>query len=77
MCAFGVHFIKEVSRSQLYAACKSMLPKEERKKLYGAEEQKFLKPLGIEFLKKKIVTFEKGSDLNNLSRNSVSKVGTF
>jgi len=45
MVAFGVHFIKEVSRSQLQSAAKSLLPHDERKRIgLGAEKQHFFIP---------------------------------
>ncbi len=77
MCAFGAHFIKEVSRSQLCAAAKTLLPKEERRYLQGAEKTKFLKPLAEVFVGKAIVAIKHGADVENLTREDVDKVGTY
>jgi hypothetical protein len=77
MCAFSAHFIKEVSRSQLCAAAKTLLSKEDRKSLTGAEKQTFLKPLASQFLNRNIVSIKKRSNLANLTRDSVIKTGTF
>ena len=52
MVAFGAHFIKEVSRTQLNAAVKSLLPSKQRKLLSGAEKSKLIKPLAKMFLYK-------------------------
>ena len=71
------HFIKEVSRAQLCAAVKTLLPKKQRKLLMGAEKQKFLKSLAILFLNRNIVSVKKHCNLENLIRDDVSKVGTF
>ena len=77
MTAFGAHFIKEVSRSQLCAAAKSILPPNQRKQLQHAEKSKFYIPLAKMFIFKNIVGIKKHSDVKNLCRNDVEKVGTF
>ena len=76
MCAFAAHFIKEVSRAQLCSASKTILPREQRRMLNLAVKQKFMKPLAAE-LKKYIVSIRPLSNLKNLSRDDVTKVGTF
>ena len=68
MCAFGAHAIKEVSRSQLCAAAKSLLSMDVKKQLNGAEKKKFIKPLANAFLESNIVTIEDGANIENLSR---------
>ena len=77
MCAFGACLIKEVSRSKLCAAAKAVMPKEESRALRGVEKNKLLKPLAKVFLEKNIVTIEEGADIENLTRGTVTKVGTF
>ena len=77
MCAFGAHFIKEVSRSQLCAAAKTLLSKQECRRFRGAEKSKLLKPLAKVFLEKKIVSIEHEGDLESLTRAMVHKIGTF
>ena len=77
MCAFAAHFIKEVSRAQLCSAAKTLLPREQRRMLNVAEKQKFMKPLAAAFLNKNIVRIRPLSNLINLSRDDVIKVGTF
>ena len=77
MCAFGAHAIKVVSRSQLCAAAKSLLSKDIKKQLNGAERNKFIKPLAYAFLESNIVTIEDGANIENLSRANVNKTGTF
>ena len=41
MCAYGAHFIKEVARKQLAAAAKTLLSREGRSLLQGADENQF------------------------------------
>lgn len=77
VCAFGSHFLKEVSRSQLCAAAKTLLPKVERSTLHGTEKCNFIKPLAKIFLEKKIVSINKDARIENLTRKDVKKVGTF
>ena len=43
--------------------------------LNGAEKQKLMKPLAAEFLNKNIVSIRSLSNLMNLSRDDVTKVG--
>ena len=76
MCAFGAHFMKEVSRSQLSAATKTLLPVNERKILHGAEKSRFVKPLAAQFIIK-IVSVKCGAMIQNLVREDVTKQGTF
>ena len=76
-CAFQAHFIKEVSRQQLSGAARVLLTKQEAKDLRSAEKKKFVIPLAMAFLKKKIVGVKKGSTISNLTQNCVRKIGTF
>ena len=55
-CAFGAHFIKEVTRTQLAGDVKSLLSKDDRKILNGAEKGRLLKPLARAFVSKGIVS---------------------
>ena len=72
--AFKAHFIKEVGGSQLMGAAKTLLQKEERLQLKGAEKAKLIVPLAEALLKKKIIGITVGA---SLSRAEVKKVGTF
>ena len=74
MCAFIAHAIKEMSRSQLCAAAKSLLSKDVKKQHNGAE---FIKPLAYAFMESNLVTIEDGANIENLSRANVNKTGTF
>ena len=75
--AFGAHFMKEVSHSQLSAATKTLLPVNERKILHGAEKSRFVKSLAAQFIIKKIVSVKCGAMIQNLVREDVTKQGTF
>ena len=77
MTAFGAHFLKEVSRSQLTGAAKHLLPPIIKKTLVGGEKSAFIVPLAKAFLAENIVVVKKGANLSNLSREDVSKAGTF
>lgn len=75
--AFGAHFFKDVARTQLESAAKSLLTPAERKRLVKAEKSKFVLPLAKAFLERGIVKVDKGCKLSKLSRNNLQKVGTF
>ena len=74
MTAFAAHFLKEVSRSQLQSAARSLLPDKERKTL---EKGEFMIPLGKAFLKNDIIHVKTGADMKSLSRSDVQKIGPF
>lgn len=76
MEAFGAHFLKEISRTQLLSAAKRMLPRE-KKKYSGYEKSDFLVPLGQAFVESGIVKITKGAQVRDLSRSDVKKIGTF
>ena len=77
LVAFGAHFFKDVSRSQLESAAKSLLTAAERKDLYKAEKSKFVLPLAKAFVRKGIVKIASSSKITTLTRNNLKKVGTF
>lgn len=77
MCAFGAHTIKEVSRSQMASAVKFFLEVAERKHLKTADKSQLVKPLAMAFVKKKIVIVKEGTNMDDLSRCDIYKVGTF
>ena len=66
--AFGAHFIREVGRSQLVGAAKTLLNKEERQELKGVEKAKYILPLAEALLRKKIVQVTAGASFSSLSR---------
>ena len=74
--AFGAHFIKEITRAQLMSATKSLIP-QKKKKLQNAEKCDLYIPLGRAFVQNGIVHIKGGSNIEDLSRGDVSKVGTF
>ena len=75
MEAYGAHFMKEVRRSQLLSAAKSLLPLAERRSLSGAKKSTMLMPLARAFVMNKIVKVK--GNVGNLTRNNVEKIGTF
>jgi len=77
LTAFGAFFFKEVSRSQLESAAKSLLPQHRLNQLKKADKADFLMPLAEVILKKGIVTISKDCDIKNLSRGDLKKVGPF
>lgn len=77
MTTFGAHFVKEISRGQLEAAAKSLLPPETRRKLVKAEKSQFILPLAKAFVNKNIVKITKGVNFSSLTRNDVKKIKTF
>ena len=72
MEAYGAHFLKEVSRSQLLSAAKSLLPIDQRRNLCGVEKTSLLLPLARAFIMNNIVKIK-----GNLTRVNVEKIGTF
>ena len=77
MEAYGAHFLKEVSRSQLLSAAKALLPVCERKKLCGSEKTGLLLPLARAFVFNNIVRIKSKIKSGCLTRNNVEKIGTF
>lgn len=75
MAAFGAHFLKEITRTQLLSAAKRLLP-QQKKTLNGLEKNEFFIPLGKAFVDNNIVAVRKGALIKDLSRNDV-EVGTF
>ena len=55
--------------------CQTLLSKDKRKGLNGAEKSKFLKPLARVFVSKCIVAVKCNTNIENLSRDDVDKVG--
>ena len=68
--AFGVHFLKEVTRQQLVRAINNHLPQNaERKALLTAPKTSLLKPLAQGLLAKKIIQINSGADVCDLTRD--------
>lgn len=59
MTAFAVHYLKEVTRSQLLSAARNLLTKE-KNRLQPLEKSEFMLPLAKVFIKKEIVEVKKG-----------------
>ena len=74
MEAYGVHFFKEITRSQLLSAAKRLLPVRESS-LCGAEKTSLLLPLARAYFTNNIVKIN--GNIGNLTRNNVKKIGTF
>ena len=74
MCAFGAHMIKEVTRSQMTSALKFFSGP---RHLQKSDKSQLTMPLAMTFLDKKIVAIKDDADPENLSRNDVTKSGTF
>ena len=69
--AFGVHFLKEVTRQQLVMAINNRLPQTaEKKALLTAPKTSLLKPLAQGLLAKKI-TINSGADVCDLTRDDI------
>ena len=77
MTAFAAHFLKEVSRSQLQSAARTLLPDRERKRLQTLEKGELIIPLAKAFLKNNIIHVKTGADMTSLSRSDVQKIGPF
>ena len=60
--AFRAHFLKEVARSQLVSASKSLLASDIRKLLNGADKSQFLVPLAKAFVNWQIVRGTSGGE---------------
>ena len=70
--AFGVHFLKEVTRQQLVRAISNHLPQNaERKALLTAPKTSLLKPLALVLLAKKIIQINSGADVCDLTRDDI------
>ena len=76
MTAFAVHFLKEVSRSQLQSAARKLLTKQEKIWLQPLEKSEFLLPLAKAFIKKKVVKIKKGANPQT-SRDDLIKISPF
>ncbi len=59
MEAFGVHFLKEISRPQLQGAAKYLLSSESREKLTGCDKSAFIVPLAHTFVDREILLIKK------------------
>ena len=81
LTAFGAHFLKEISRSQLESAAKSLLPMTTIQRLKKGDKADFTIPLAEAFLKKGVVKLAEDTDANynlqNLARGDIKKVGPF
>lgn len=77
MVAFAVHFIKEVSRSQLQSASRNLLSAEERKRLQSLEKIEFYIPLAKAMVERGIVKVRQGANIKSLSRSDVEKMKPF
>lgn len=75
--AFAVHFIKEVSRSQLQSASRTLLSGEERNRLQKLEKSEFILPLAKAMINQDIVKVRRGADMKSLSRSDVEKMKPF
>ena len=75
--AFDKLFIKSVTKQQLSAAIKTLLPKKDNRKLKGVEKMKLLPPLASVFITYKIVKIKKGVPLGMITINDIKKVKTF
>ena len=70
--AFGVHFLKEVTRQQLVRAINNHFPQNaERKALLAAPKTSLLKPLAQGLLAKKIIQINSGDDVCDLTRDGI------
>ena len=77
LTAFGAHFLREVSRSKLESAAKSILPSDTIHQLKKADKGDFIIPLAEEFLKRGVIELAQGANLKNLAREDIKKVGPF
>ena len=75
MAAFGAHFLKEITRTQLLSAAKRLLP-QQKKTLIGLEKNELFIPLGKAFVDN-IIAIRKVAPVKDLSRNDEEKVETF
>ena len=75
LAAFGAHFFKEVSQSQLESAAKSLLPLKTVSQ--KGDKRDYIMPLAEAFLKKGIIKVVGRSNLKNLARGDLKKVGPF
>ena len=77
MAAFEAHTFKEVSRSQMASAAKSMCPADLKRDLKGADKTTLTVPLAAALAAKNIVKVQEGANLGNLKRGEATKEGTF
>ena len=78
LTAFGSHFLKEVTRSQLESAAKSLLSPETVHQIKkNGDKGDFIIPIAEALLKKGTIKIEGSSDidLKNLAREELKKVG--
>ncbi len=74
--AFEAHQFKDVSRSQMASATKSICPLSVRKTLKGADKTSLMLPLAAALAANNKVEVRSGANLSNLSRGDATKVGT-
>ena len=77
LTVFGSHFFKEISRSQLESAAKSLLPLDLQHSLKKADKVDFIIPLARAFIRKAIVKLPAKANFKSLAREEITKVGTF
>ena len=80
LCAFGIHNIKEVSRSQLHSAMRLYCTGEERKNLSKCDKKDdLIIPLASLLLWEDIVGIKEDSEasIDNLCRDDIEKKKTF
>ena len=78
LTAFGLHLFKQLSRSQLESAGKTLrIPSDTRRSLSKGGKMEYLIPLAKGFLKNGIVKVRKGASLSSLTRDDITKMKTF
>ncbi len=75
--AFEALRFKDVARSQMASGVKNLCSALVRRELKDADKTALTIPLAAALAAKNIIKVEAGTDLNNLKRGDVSKVGTF
>jgi hypothetical protein len=55
MTAFAIHFLREISRTQLLSAAKRLIVNADKRKLQALDKNDFLIPLGKAFVEREIV----------------------
>jgi len=78
LCAFGIHNIKEVSRSQLHSATRLYCTSEEKKNLSKCDKKDdLIVPLASLLLREGIISVKDEADMKNLSRDDILKEKPF
>lgn len=78
LTAFGCHLFKQLSRSQLDSAGKTLsVPLDTRRALSKGGKTEYLIPLAKGFLKNGIIKVRKGASLASLARDDIRKMKTF